>query len=191
VGIRDGSTSRVRTYLTGAVLIALVIAAAAIGDRLDGASSPAPATGISSDPSTGPAVGRPTSGPAVRSTAPFSSSPVPTGLPTSGQWIDYQSSEGTGRLTVTGHRRRSGLTELDVVLTATSGYQSYILLAYDDAGYRYLPEPDQPGRQVMTSGVIAAGETLRGSIAFDAPTGPLTLVLRNDRNEAVAALRIG
>ncbi|WOP17760.1 hypothetical protein [Raineyella sp. LH-20] len=185
MAIRDGSSARVRTYLTGAVLIALVIAAAAIGDRLDH-PSPAPVTATGSTPA-GPARGRPPSGAGARSTT---SLPVPTGLPSSGRWIDYESSEGTGRLAVTDHRRHDGLTEFDVVLAATSGYQSYILLAYDDTGYRYLPESDLSGGQPMDSGVIAAGETLRGSIAFAAPTGPLTLVLRNDRDEAVAALRI-
>lgn len=185
MAIRDGSSARIRTYLTGAVLIALVIAAALIGDRLDD-PSPAPLTGTSSDPA-GPGSGRPTSGAGARSAI---SSPVPTGLPSSGRWIDYESSEGAGRLAVTDHRRQGGVTEFDVVLAATSGYQSYILSAYDDTGYRYLPEPDPPSGGPIDSGVIAAGETLHGSIAFAAPSGPLTLVLRNDRAESVAALRI-
>ncbi|MEA5155099.1 hypothetical protein [Raineyella sp.] len=197
----DGSTARIRTYITGVVLMVAVVAAALIGDRLDRSSSSTPGLGAGSSASagtpprtTGPGTPTdrplpPTAGPRSRSTTP--SSPARTGLPISGQWIDYQSSEGTGRLAVTDHRRRGKLTELDVVLAATSGYQSYILWAYDDSGNRYLPVSDQESPLAVGSGVIAAGETLTGQLSFEAPAGPLTLVLRNDRNEAVGALRVG
>lgn len=184
----------VRAYVTGAVLMVAVVAAAFVGDRLDRSSSYPPVTGTGSMTSTtaapwtvGPAV--PSAGARSRASAP--AAPVATGLPAAGQWIDYQSSEGTGRLAVTDHRRRGRLTDLEVMLTATGGYQSYILTAYDDTGYRYLPVADQASAPMMASGVISAGETLSGRLSFEAPSGPLTLVLRNDRNEDVAAVRVG
>ncbi|QGF24311.1 hypothetical protein [Raineyella fluvialis] len=187
MAIRDGSS--VRTYLTGAVLIALVIVAAVIGSRLDRSSSipsRAPTTQSAAGPATtaGPSAGAVPRGPFPAAT------PSATGLPSSGRWIDYQSSEGTGRLAVTGHRRNGRLTELDVTLAATSGYQSYDLLAYDDDGYRYLPEAGRGSGAGLESGVLAAGETVSGRLSFAAPSGALTLVLRNDRDESVAALRI-
>lgn len=165
------ATYRVRTYLAAAALIGAVVVA-----TLDTAAP----TGQPSAP-TDP-------GPVASMPAPSTVAPTPMSSATPS--IDYVSSEGTGRLTVTGARRSHGVTEVDVTLTASTGYQSYLLSAYDDHGTPYEAAPERTSPPRLISGTLAAGETVQGHVAFACPSGPLWLVLHNDRGEAVAALQI-
>jgi len=171
VSIQGDSSYRVRTFMAATVAIAAVTGTAlftAEGPRRPASESPSPST-VTSESTVPPA-------------------PVPSGPTLSS--IDYVSSEGSGRLTITGHGRSDGLTLVEVALSAATGYQSFTLMAYDDRGAQYDAVSDRTPSPQVISGTIAAGETLQGNVAFDAPPGPLVLVLVNDRYEAVAALRV-
>ena len=105
-------------------------------------------------------------------------------------WIDYVSSEGSGRLIVTGHRRDGDVTVVSVAITAGQGRQSFSFAAFDADGNYYRPAaPDTPEPALLT-GEVAPGETISGNVAFRLPEGALTLVLSNDQLEAVAAVRV-
>ncbi len=167
---RTRPAGRGTTVLIGSAAVVAVVAASVLGGngvRVPGPRPPHP--GSSATVAPGPALPSPED---------------------ADSWIDYVSSQGSGRLIVTGHRRDGDVTVVSVSLTAAQGRQTFSFAAFDAEGNYYRPDaPDTPEPRLL-SGEINPGETVSGHVAFRLPEGTLTLVLSNDQLESVAAVRI-
>lgn len=116
--------------------------------------------------------------------------------------IDFDSSEGSGQLIM---RTRSWVSDaqvppssgqylrLELELVCTEGevdYDPYLFQAFDQSGQLFEMAVEGAGARLLSVGTLSAGEQIRGSIAFDVPRGEVTLLMSDDSDNTVTALRI-
>jgi hypothetical protein len=116
--------------------------------------------------------------------------------------IDFVSNDGTGQLIM---RTRSWISggqvppttgsylRVEVELVCTSGevdYGPYNFQAFDRSGQLFEMAVDGTGGRVLSVGTLRAGERIRGTIAFDMPRGEVTLLMSDDSENTVTAIKV-
>lgn len=132
-----------------------------------------------------------------------SPTPVPSALPSdSPNSISFTSSEGSGRLTLVSHDwstsadhapRYGQYLQLDLKISATDGHVSYgpeFFQTFDESGNLFQTTEIGARPPLLGEGVLRAGQSVTGDIAFDMPRGAVTLLMSNSLLESVTALRI-
>lgn len=116
--------------------------------------------------------------------------------------IDFVTSEGSGQLILlnwswsqTGELPASSGTYLrvEVELVCATGVVDYSPLnfqAFDDAGRQVDVAADGIAGPELETGVLQAGQTVRGAVAFDMPRGGATLLMSDGVAQTVTALKI-
>lgn len=116
--------------------------------------------------------------------------------------VDFDSSEGSGQLIM---RTRSWVSDtqmpptsgqylrVELELICTEGevdYDPYLFQAFDRSGKLFEMAVDGAGGRLLSVGTLSAGEQVRGAVAFDIPRGEVTLLMSDDSDNTVTALRI-
>jgi hypothetical protein len=116
--------------------------------------------------------------------------------------IDFVSAKGSGQLIM---RTRSWVSEgsvpplygsylrVEVELICTAGevdYDPYLFQAFDKSGQLFEMAAEGTGGPVLSVGTLGPGERVRGTIAFDMPRGEVTLLMSDDSENTVTALRV-
>jgi hypothetical protein len=116
--------------------------------------------------------------------------------------IDFVSDEGTGQLIL---RTRSWVNDgaeppesgsylrVEVELVCTSGevdYDPYHFQAFDRSGQLFEMEKSGAAGRELGVGTLRAGERIRGTVAFDMPRGDVTLLMSDDSEKTVTALKV-
>jgi hypothetical protein len=116
--------------------------------------------------------------------------------------IDFVSDEGSGQLIL---RTRSWVSDgvappefgsylrVEVELVCTSGevdYDPYHFQAFDRSGQLFEMERNGAAGRELGVGTLRAGERIRGTIAFDMPRGEVTLLMSDDSERTVTALKV-
>jgi hypothetical protein len=116
--------------------------------------------------------------------------------------IDFISSDGTGQLIML---TRSWVREgrvppstgtylrVEVELICATGqvdYDPYNFQAFDQSGRLFEMAVEGTAGRVLSVGTLRAGERTRGVIAFDMPRGEATLMMSDDADQTVTALKV-
>jgi len=114
--------------------------------------------------------------------------------------IDFISDEGTGQLIM---RARSWVRDgqpifgtylrVEVELVCTSGevdYAPYNFQAFDRSGQLFEMATEGTAGRPLAVGTLRAGQRIRGTIAFDMPRGDVTLLMSDDSEKTVTALKV-
>jgi hypothetical protein len=116
--------------------------------------------------------------------------------------IDFVSDQGTGQLIM---RMRSWVSDgrvppvsgsylrVEVELVCTSGevdYDPYHFQAFDRSGQLFEMAVEGTAGRMLAVGTLRAGERIRGTVAFDMPRGDVTLLMSDDSEHTVTALKV-
>jgi hypothetical protein len=116
--------------------------------------------------------------------------------------IDFVTAQGSGQLIM---RTRTWVNEgsvqpiygsylrVEVELICTTGevdYDPYLFQAFDKSGQLFEMAAEGTGGRVLSVGTLTPGERVRGTIAFDMPRGEVTLLMSDDSENTVTALRV-
>jgi hypothetical protein len=116
--------------------------------------------------------------------------------------IDFVSDTGTGQLIM---RTRSWVSDgqvppvsgsylrVELELVCTSGevdYNPYHFQAFDRSGQLFEMTEEGTAGRVLPVGTLRAGERIRGTVAFDMPRGDVTLLMSDDSEHTVTALKV-
>lgn len=116
--------------------------------------------------------------------------------------IDFITAKGTGQLIM---RTRAWVTDgrvpptsgsylrVEVELVCTKGevdYDPYLFQAFDQSGRLFEMASKGAGGRVLAVGTLTAGERTRGTLAFDMPRGEVTLLMSDDSENTVTALKV-
>ncbi|HSU34599.1 MAG TPA: DUF4352 domain-containing protein [Propionibacteriaceae bacterium] len=116
--------------------------------------------------------------------------------------IDFISSDGTGQLIMlTRSWVRDGrippstgtYLRVEVELICATGqvdYDPYNFQAFDQSGRLFEMAVEGTAGRVLSVGTLRAGERTRGVIAFDMPRGEATLMMSDDADQTVTALKV-
>ena len=134
--------------------------------------------------------------------APVSSSrPIPQ-VSAPGDRIEFTTSEGSGQLILLRHSwLASGQVpptsgrylQVEVELTCTRGavdYDPYNFQVFDQTGRLFETAIEGAGDSMLETGTLRPGERVRGTIAFDMPHSEATLLMSDDSNQTVTALKV-
>jgi hypothetical protein len=116
--------------------------------------------------------------------------------------IDFVSDKGTGQLILrTRSWVRSGQVppmsgsylRVEVELVCTSGqvdYDPYHFQAFDRSGQLFEMAVEGTDGRPLGVGTLRAGDRTRGTVAFDIPRGDVTLLMSDDSEHTVTALKV-
>jgi Domain of unknown function (DUF4352) len=121
---------------------------------------------------------------------------------TQGDRIEFTTSEGTGQLVLLRHSWLStgqvppisgSYLRVEVELTCTAGsvdYDPYNFQVFDQTGRLFETAIEGAGDSMLETGTLQPGERVRGTIAFDMPHSEATLLMSDDSNQTVTALKV-
>jgi hypothetical protein len=121
--------------------------------------------------------------------------------PTRGE-IEFTTREGRGRLILLSRSWREAGREpptngsylqVEVKIVCTSGrlgYDPYNFQAFDHTGELFDVAEAGLSRQVLGVGELYEGQSTRGFLAFDIPRGEVTLLMSDDADQSITALKI-
>jgi Domain of unknown function (DUF4352) len=127
--------------------------------------------------------------------------PVPQ-FSAQGDRIQFTTSEGSGQLILLRH---SWVTEgqtppasgsylrVEVELICDSGavdYDPYNFQVFDQTGQLFETAIEGAGDSMLDTGTLHPGERVRGTVAFDLPRSEATLLMSDDSNQTVTALKV-
>jgi Domain of unknown function (DUF4352) len=127
--------------------------------------------------------------------------PVPD-LSAQGDRIEFTTSDGSGQLILLSHswvtdgqvQPTSGsYLRVEVELTCDSGlvdYDPYNFQVFDQTGRLFETAIEGAGDAMLESGTLRTGERVRGTIAFDMPRGEATLLMSDNTNQTITALKV-
>jgi len=116
--------------------------------------------------------------------------------------IDFVSDKGSGQLII---RTRSWIRagqvppvsgsylRVEVELVCTSGevdYDPYHFQAFDRSGQLFEMAIEGAGARPLGVGTLSAGDRTRGTVAFDISRGEVTLLMSDDAEHTVTALKV-
>jgi hypothetical protein len=122
--------------------------------------------------------------------------------PTSDGEIEFTTPEGSGRLILlsrswreTGREQPLNGTYLlvEVKIVCSVGrldYDPYNFQAFDHTGELFDVADARIARQVLGVGELSGGQSTRGFLAFDVPRGEVTLLMSDDSDQSITALKI-
>ena len=70
------------------------------------------------------------------------------------------------------------------------GYDPYNFQAFDHTGELFDVAESGVSRQVLGVGELAEGQSTRGFLAFDIPRGEVTLLMSDDSDQSITALKV-
>jgi hypothetical protein len=169
-------TSRLPTVISVAVifLVAVVVAAASLVANVADTQVRAPAS---------------------------SEEPIPQ-IAAQGDRIEFTTSEGSGQLILLSHTWLSNgqvppssgsYLRVEVELTCITGavdFDPYNFQIFDQTGRLFETAIDGAGDAMLESGTLYPGDRVRGTIAFDMPHSEATLLMSDDSNQTVTALKV-
>ncbi len=133
---------------------------------------------------------------------------APVQLPNRDDQIDFTSSTGSGKLIMinrswisggsgnpnTGQPSSGSYLRVQVELVCASGtvyYDPYNFQAFDQSGRLFELAVEGAGSSpLLEIGTLHAGERVRGTLAFDMPRGEATLLMSDESDQTVTALRV-
>lgn len=130
-----------------------------------------------------------------------SNQPVPQ-TTAQGDRIEFTTSDGSGQLVLLTHSWLStgqvpptsgSYLRVEVELTCTAGsvdYDPYNFQVFDQTGRLFETAIEGAGDAMLETGTLRAGERVRGTIAFDMPHSEATLLMSDDSNQTVTALKV-
>jgi FlaG/FlaF family flagellin (archaellin) len=130
-----------------------------------------------------------------------SNQPVPQ-TTAQGDRIEFTTSDGSGQLVLLSHSWLSAgqvpptsgsYLRVEVELTCTAGsvdYDPYNFQVFDQTGRLFETAMEGAGDAMLDTGTLHAGERVRGTIAFDMPHSEATLLMSDDSNQTVTALKV-
>jgi len=130
-----------------------------------------------------------------------SKQPVPQ-TTAQGDRIEFTTSAGSGQLVLLRHLWLSSgqvpptsgsYLRVEVELTCTAGsvdYDPYNFQVFDQTGRLFETAIEGAGDAMLDAGTLHAGERVRGTIAFDMPHSEATLLMSDDSNQTVTALKV-
>jgi hypothetical protein len=122
--------------------------------------------------------------------------------------IDFTSATGSGKLIMISRSWISGSAQSPTAVqpstgsylriqvelicaTGTVDYDPYNFQAFDQAGRLFDLAVEGTGRSpLLEVGTLHAGEHVRGTLAFDMPRGDATLLMSDESDQTVTALRV-
>jgi hypothetical protein len=119
-----------------------------------------------------------------------------------GDRIEFTTSAGSGQLVLLRHSWLSSgqvpptsgsYLRVEVELTCTAGsvdYDPYNFQVFDQTGRLFETAIEGAGDSMLETGTLHAGERVRGTIAFDMPHSEATLLMSDDANQTVTALKV-
>ena len=133
---------------------------------------------------------------------------APAPVPNRDDQIDFTSRTGSGKLIMINRSWISGSAQnpdtgvpstgsylrIQVELICTTGtvdYDPYNFQAFDQGGRLFELAVEGTGRSpLLEVGTLHAGEHVRGTLAFDMPRGDATLLMSDESDQTVTALRV-
>jgi hypothetical protein len=116
--------------------------------------------------------------------------------------IEFTTEEGAGRLILLSRSwRETGreqplngtylVVEVKILCTAGRlGYDPYNFQAFDHTGDLFDVADAGVSRQILGVGELSEGQSTRGFLAFDIPRGEVTLLMSDDSDHSITALKI-
>jgi hypothetical protein len=116
--------------------------------------------------------------------------------------IEFTTQEGAGRLILLSRSwRETGrvqplngtylVVEVKILCTAGRlGYDPYKFQAFDHTGELFDVADAGVSRQILGVGELFEGQSTRGFLAFDIPRGEVTLLMSDDSDQSITALKI-
>jgi hypothetical protein len=138
----------------------------------------------------------------TQATAPVSSGqPIPQ-IPAQGDRIEFTTSDGSGQLILLRHSwvtngqvppSSGNYLRIEVELSCTAGavdYDPYNFQVFDQTGRLFETAIEGAGDSMLETGTLHPGQRVRGTIAFDMPHSEATLLMSDDSNQTVTALKV-
>jgi FlaG/FlaF family flagellin (archaellin) len=138
----------------------------------------------------------------TQATAPVSSGqPIPQ-IPAQGDRIEFTTSDGSGQLILLRHSwvtngqvppSSGNYLRVEVELSCTAGavdYDPYNFQVFDQTGRLFETAIEGAGDSMLETGTLHPGQRVRGTIAFDMPHSEATLLMSDDSNQTVTALKV-
>jgi hypothetical protein len=115
--------------------------------------------------------------------------------------IEFTTPHGTGKLILLsrtwqdGSRRPINGSYLEVrveiiCLTGRVGYDPYNFQAFDETGQLFDVDESGVTSEILGVGELSPGQTARGAVAFDIPHGDVTLLMSDDSEQSITALKV-
>ena len=77
-----------------------------------------------------------------------------------------------------------------ICITGRVDYDPYHFQAFDQTGHHFEMAVEGTEGRMLEVGTLIAGERVRGVIAFDMPRGDTTLIMSDESEQTVTALRV-
>ena len=119
-----------------------------------------------------------------------------------GDRIEFSTTEGSGQLILHRHSwvaygqvppTSGSYLRVEVELICDSGsvdYDPYNFQVFDQTGQLFETAVEGAGDAMLETGTLHAGERVRGTVAFDMPRSEATLLMSDDSNQTVTALKV-
>jgi hypothetical protein len=116
--------------------------------------------------------------------------------------IEFSTPRGTGKLILLsrtwqdggGSRPANGSylqVRVEIIcLTGHIGYDPYNFQAFDASGELFDVDESGVTDQLLGVGELSPGQTVRGAVAFDIPHGEVTLLMSDDSEQSITALKV-
>jgi hypothetical protein len=130
-----------------------------------------------------------------------SKQPIPQ-VSAQGDRIEFTTSDGSGELILLRHSwvaygqvppTSGSYLRVEVELICDSGsvdYDPYNFQVFDQTGQLFETAVEGAGVSMLQTGTLHAGEQVRGTVAFDMPRSEATLLMSDDSNQTVTALKV-
>jgi Domain of unknown function (DUF4352) len=119
-----------------------------------------------------------------------------------GDRIEFTTSQGSGQLILLRHSwvtyglappTSGSYLRVEVELLCDTGsvdYDPYNFQVFDQTGRLFETAIEGAGDSMLETGTLHPGERVRGTIAFDMPHSEATLLMSDDSNQTVTALKV-
>ena len=115
--------------------------------------------------------------------------------------IEFTTPHGTGRLILLSRSWQDGLRQqaahsylqVRVQIVCTSGhvgYDPYNFQAFDETGELFDVDESGLTNPVLGVGELLPGQSVSGAVAFDIPRGEITLLMTDESEQSITALKI-
>jgi Domain of unknown function (DUF4352) len=130
-----------------------------------------------------------------------SKQPLPQ-ISAQGDRIQFTTSDGSGQLILLRHSwvtygqappTSGSYLRVDVELICDAGsvdYDPYNFQVFDQTGRLFETAMEGAGDAMLETGTLHSGERVRGTIAFDMPRSEATLLMSDNTNQTVTALKV-
>ena len=131
----------------------------------------------------------------------ISKQPIPQ-VSAQGDRIEFATNQGSGQLILLRHSwvaygqappTSGSYLRVEVELICDTGlvdYDPYNFQVFDQTGRLFETAIEGAGDSMLETGTLHPGERVRGTIAFDMPRSEATLLMSDDSNQTVTALKV-